>query len=381
MDSDSPTWKLKSNDVEATVAEALRHRRANRRENQNLSHLPKAWRQRSIDIQNWSMKTHFAIVLTGLLAKATDEKANARSLRSDGNEEPGRFSAPQVWSKFYTRAVEDDVSTNGLKRLPHNNQPYLAKPWVEKDTDSTNVETKRLVSLVFQWLSEANELNQSQARNALDAFLVEVPDSVKHESLTLTVETDLAPKEVFTQFEGFLNADTENGRRGQAFTAACMRLLHGNDVVTPSSVHDPTFNALGDASIVTDSKSQGSEAKQKIVNIADVKNAAAELSKKSPGATLIYAALVNEVDGFPLKQKWRQVTEETGTLTVIYDDSPTMIRDVVIASAAPFTDAIMELCQLFYEQLAHIEVRAETLNEWLAVMRGLGIIENTESAS
>jgi hypothetical protein len=378
-ESREAAWKLKPSEVEATVAEALRHRSANRRENQNLEHLPYVWRDRSTEIQNWTMKTHFAIVLTGLIAKATDYRANSRSLRSDGNEEPGRFSAPQVWSKFYTRAVDAGVSTNGLKRMPHNNQPYLAKPWVEKNTESTNVETKRLVALVFEWLNEANELNQFQAREALDAFLVEVPDIATLKSLRLSVDNELSPQLVFLQFEGFLNADTENGRRGQAFTAACLRLLHGDDVVTPASVHDPNFTALGDVSIVTETKSQGAEAKQKVVKIADVKDTAIELRTRAPGATLVYAALVNAHDGFSLRQNWKQVTEETGVLTVIYDDASTLIRDVVIASAQPFTEAIIELGQLLYEQLAHIEVRAETLNEWLAILRGLGIRTHTET--
>ncbi len=361
--------------VDQTVAAALLRRRAYRRPGQDLSRLPATWRARARAALAWKYRTHFGVLVTGLVARASDSSMNPMCLQvADGLGEAGRFNPTAVWQTFYSRAVQAGVATNGLKRAPHNNATYWRMgATVLRTPISNNKLTIEYVGHVHDWLRELGTLDTDDALAALDAFLVEVPDRAEHSALELVVTRLIHPEEAFVAVEEFIVSDTENGRRGQAFMVACLNLLHGSDVQTSESVHDPSRSSLGDATLRTDVKLHGVEAKQKLVKAADVRRTAEELAEKAQDATLEYGALVNGMDGQPLAQNWREITRETGVLTVIYDDPATMLAGAIVASGKPFTTALAEVCRHYYNSLAHLGVRDETLTEWLSVADALGV--------
>lgn len=361
--------------VDQTVAAALLRRKAYRRPNQDLSHLPSLWRERARQALAWKYRTHFGILVTGLVARASDASKNPMCLQvADDLGETDRFNPTAVWQTFYARAVQAGVATNGLKKAPHNNATYWRMgATVLRTPISKNPKTIEYVEHVHDWLQELGTLNKDEAVAALDAFLVEVPDQAEHSALELLATRLVRPEEAFVAVEEFIVSDTENGRRGQAFMVACLNLLHGNEVQTAESVHDPSRTSLGDATLRTEEKLQGVEAKQKLVKAAEVRRTAEELATKAQDATLEYGALANGLDGQPLSHNWREITKATGVLTVIHDDPATMLRDVIIASGKPFTSALVEVFEHYYNSLAHVGVKEATLAEWLDVTETLGV--------
>lgn len=377
-------WSLSAQDVEHTVASALRRRAANRRPGQDTSHLPAVWSSRCDEARSWPFRTHFAVLLTGLLAKAADAHADPRSLKTiAGPTAVGRFNAANVWKAFYDRAVPAGLDLGGLKAAPHNNQPYMSMKYIDGTTDSTRPATRLAVKMLHSWLTELNEYDQASAQDALDAFLLRVPDFAKVHEVALGATRDINPAEVFDAVTDFINADTENGRRGQALLAACLSLVHGDDVETPSSINDPSRNSLGDATIRQPGKLLGAESKQRIVTAAEVRNTAKELHRREPNAALMYGAFVNAEDGKPLSGQWRDYTKETGTVVVVHDDPASLLRDAIVWSAMPFPIAVVSFATKFYLALAHIDVRATTLEEWLhaAAEFGVDVQQLSESSS
>ncbi len=319
-------------------------------------------------------------MLTGLIAKAADAQADPRSLKVvAGPTSIGRYSAAVVWKSFYDRAVPAGLDLGGLKAAPHNNQPYMSMKYIDGKTDSTKPDTIKAVATLYDWLTELNALDQAAAQDALDAFLLAVPDAATVTRVALGATRDIVPEEVFEAVSYFINADTENGRRGQAFLAACLQVVHGEDVETPASINDPSRNSLGDATIRRSGKLLGAESKQRIVTVAEVRNTAKELHRREPDASLVYGAFVNGEDGTPLAGHWRTITQQTGTVTVLHDDPASLLRDAIVWSALPMPVAVVRFTRLFFLALAHLEVRQATLGEWLAVAAEFGVDVNGES--
>lgn len=369
--------------VDQTVASAMLRRAAYRRPGEDLSHLPELWRDRARQILGWTYRTHFGIFLTGLIAKASDPQVNPLCLQSaDDLGEAGRYNPAGVWPIFYERAVKAGVATNGLKSAPHNNATYFKMgETMLRMPISKNKRTIEYVANVYDWLSELDQMTSADVQAALDAFLVEVPDLSTVSALEMEATRIIRPEDAFVALEEFINADTENGRRGQAFMAACLELNHGTDVETPQSVNDPSRNSLGDATLRTSEKLQGIEAKQKIVTASDIRGTAKDLGNKVNDATLIYGALVNGLDAKPLARHWREITKATGVLTVIHDDPATALRDAIIATGRPFTPTLADFCSRYHERLAYVGVKEATLAEWLQVAAELGVLVMTSQTT
>lgn len=367
-------WELSIDDVEATVVDALRKRNAHRRPGQDVSELSQLWRGRARDAWAWKYRTHVAILISGLIARAADAAADPLCLQVDAEAaRPGSFRASAVWTVYFKLANKAGVSMRGLKDQPHNNSPYMRMSYLTGRTDSSDKFTQLFVRTTTEWLTEVATYSREGAEAALDAFLYEVPDEDRVGEFALTAIASLDPDEVLTAFEQFIEADTEHGRRGQALLAACLRLLHGEAMSTPESINDPTRNALGDVTVRSVSHAQGAEAKQKPVTLSHVRKTAESLRSKQVEATLVYGALANHDADKPLAARWREITRETGVLTVVHDDSATLIRDIVIATGRPFTDAVVALCHLFAVQLAHVGARNDTLAEWFEVAATFGV--------
>lgn len=375
-------WSLSTQDVEHTVASAIRRRAANRRPGQDTSHLPAVWSDRCADLRSWRYRTHFAVLLTGLIAKAADDRVDPRSLKTvAGPTSIGRFNAANVWKIFYDRAIPAGLDLGGLKAVPHNNQPYMSMKYLDGTTDSTKPETKRAVKVLHEWLTELNGLARAEAQDALDAFLLVVPDLATVREVTLGATRDIQPDEVFSAITDFINADTENGRRGQALLAACLGLVHGDDVETPASINDPSRNSLGDATIRRSGKLLGAEAKQRIVTVAEVRNTAKDLHVREPNASLVYGAFMNGSDGRPLAGTWRDLTRQTGTIVVVHDDAASLVRDAIVWSGLPVPDAVVKFARGFLLALAHINVRQQTLTEWLETSSRFGVDIQEDAAA
>jgi hypothetical protein len=356
------SWHLDLEAVENSARDALRRRQAYRQNQSAAAALPVVWRDRSVEIQASKFRTHFAAVVTGLLARATDPAANPLSLQVGGKPTPlGRYSAQSVWARFYGVA-QGTISVNGLKSSPFVNGIYDQKRLLERGwSDNANTAT---VDRLVGWMEEVAEYTPAQAESALDGFLLEVPDAPSSVTVGYEALEHLSVVEVLLTFENFLIADTENGRRGQAFVAACLSLVHGDDVETPVSINDPSRKTPGDVWLVNGTSRLVAEAKQKTVRSSDVRYFAKEVGDRLPDGVAAYGALVNADSKKPLSSEWRGISESQGVLTAVYDSPAELLRDAVIWSGMPFTPAVTRLCGLMRRQLVHLAVAPGTLAAW-----------------
>jgi hypothetical protein len=364
-------WRLDLEAVENNARDALRRRHAYRENPQAAENLPTIWRNRSLDIQANKHRTHFAAVITGLLARTSDSSANPLSLQTGKPTRIGRYSAQSVWARFYGVA-QGVVSVNGLKSSPFVNGIYDQKKILERGwSDNANTAT---VDRIVGWMEEVAEYSHRQAEQALDAFLFEVPDAPSLDAIDYQALEQLSVAEVLSTIESFLIADTENGRRGQAFVAACLSLVHGDQVTTPVSINDPSRKSPGDVWLVTETSALVAEAKQKTVRSSDIRAFAKEVGDRLPGGVAVYAALVNDDSQKPLVGDWRSISESQGVLTAIYDSPSALLRDAVVWSGRPFTPAVTALCSLIRRQLIHLAVAPTTIAAWDSTLEVLNMV-------
>lgn len=364
----APSWRLDLDAVDNTAADVLRLRRALLRPDADRSHLPRVWRDRAVVVLGWSRRTHFAAVVAGLLARATDAQANPLSLqRGDGSV--GLYSASSVWGKFYDRAARQ-VSVNGLKRHPFVNGLYDQKRMLERGwADNAN---GREVDQVVDWMEEAAALTRTQARDALCAFLIEVPDAVAPLDGQFAATRAFTPRQLFDMVQEFLEGDAEDGRRAQAFVAACLETVHPGQVGSPRSVNDPSRRSPGDAYAHTGELAVFAEAKWKTVTVTDLEQFSTEVALRVPGAVAMYAALVNADSGKPVAGLDAQVTDHTDTLTLVYDAPEPMLRDALAWSGRPFAVSATAFLGHFLGFLEHIEVAPATVRTFVDAATALG---------
>ena len=365
-------WRLDLEAVENAARDALRRRQAYRQNPEAAVALPALWRDRSVEIQASKFRTHFAAVVTGLLARATDAAANPLSLQVGGKPAPlGRYSAQSVWARFYGVA-QGTISVNGLKSSPFVNGIYDQKKLLERGwSDNANTAT---VDHIVGWMEEVAGYSPAQAEQALDAFLLEVADAPSLETVDYQALEQLSVVEVLLTFESFLIADTENGRRGQAFVAACLGLVHGDSVQTPVSINDPSRKTPGDVWLVNDTSRLVAEAKQKTVRSSDIRSFAKEVGDRLPDGVAAYGALVNADSKKPLSGEWRRISESQGVLTAVYDSPAELLRDAVVWSGMAFTPAVTRLCGLLRRQLIHLAVAPTTITAWDEALSILNLV-------
>ncbi len=367
--SGASPWRLDLEAVDNTVADALRQRRALLRPDADRSHLPRVWRDRAGIVLGWPRRTHFAPVITGLLARATDKDANPSSLQR-GHGALGMYSAASVWAKFYDRAARQ-ISVNGLKRHPFVNGLYDQKRKLERDwADNENA---REVSTIVDWMDEVALMTPEQARTALWAFLLEVPDAVAAVDGVFTPVCAFTPRQLFDMVCEFLNGDAEDGRRAQAFVAACLETMHPGQVSTPRSVNDPSRRSPGDVYAYSGELAVFAEAKWKTVTVTDVEQFGHEVAARVPGAIAIYAALVNADSGKPLAGIDDLVSDHTGILMRVYDAPEPLLRDALAWAGRPFAVSATAFLAHFLRFLQHIGVAAATVQAFLDAASALGV--------
>lgn len=369
-ESSEQGWRLSLDAVDNTVADALRQRKAFLTHGADQSRLPEVWRVRAQTVLGWTRRTHFATVMAGLLARATDESANPLCLQL-GDRSIGRYSAASVWQKYYDRAAGEGVSVNGLKRSPFVNGVYDQKKDLERGW--ANNENSREVDQVVEWMEDLATLDKASAMLALCAFLIEVPDAAQALDGEFTVTHAVDPVALFSAVKAFLDGDAEDGRRAQAFVAACLATVHPDKVDMPRSVNDPSRRAPGDAYANEDGLALFAEAKWKTVSQADLEQFSNEVGARVPGAIAMYAALVNADSRKPVADLESVVTANTKTLTAIYDSPEALLRSALVWSAKPLDEGVTEFLGHFLEYLEHIDVAPATMTKFLEVAQGLGV--------
>jgi len=374
-----PQWQFSLRDAEATIESALAQRDADRR---NPNFEPNTWALVSEEVYAWAKaKTYLAAVLCGLVARATDELANPLSLHV--GELAGGYAATSLWQVIQTHA-QGRMDLKHLKSQPFNNSPFYGKRVLSSDWENVSSANRPRLERTVQLMQQLAQMSRSDARFALRSFLYGVPDDEARGVLVATVvEGALDLNRFFTALDDFLLDDGESGRRAQAMVAAALALVHGDNVATAESIHDPSRSLPGDVRVVSLAEDGNphalfAEAKQKVTEPEWIDQFATEIHAYAPGGTAAYGALVNDRAAARAKRigalpDWRDVLHERGVISVIWTNPADMVRDAVVWSALDAHQAVVRFVEFYAKYLVHVETQPDTIDAWRRAAREFGV--------
>jgi hypothetical protein len=372
-------WQFSLRQAESTIESALAQRSADR---VNHDFVPNDWAHIGQEVYGWARaKTYLAAVLCGLVARATDARADPLSLQVGEHE--GGYAATSLWQVIQVH-TQGRIDLKQLKSQPFNNSPFTGKRRIERDWQNVAAFNRPRLDRTIELLESVATMTDDEARDALRSFLFTSPDAKQVTVLRASVaEGSLDLSAFFEALDTFLLDDGENGRRAQAMVAAAFGLVHGELVDTPRSINDPSRGQPGDVRVVRSGDGESpralfAEAKQKTTPPEWVDQFADEIHAHSIGGTMGYAALVNaraSVKGRRLSElpDWREVLKDRGVVSAIWTNPADMVRDAIIWSALDAHTAIVRFVELYASYLVHVETTPSTVEQWRLLAKSCGI--------
>ncbi|MEV8456850.1 restriction endonuclease, SacI family [Streptomyces sp. NPDC052095] len=348
--------------------------------------LPSEWITRTRKVGQAKNGTNTPMLGTALLAKATNKLVNALALQTKVHR---GYSARGVAKNVLVPAcVEHEIDLRTTGAEPLNNHPFYQQEMVVPSLipGSKPVARAELEYLV-ECLQSADFLEDEEALRALAAFLrVRIEDGNKATvleldagSLTLPVLSDLATD--------FININREGGRRGQAFVAACLDLVHPG-MVYADSINDPSRNVPGDVAIKIPPGAPGApndglfesgtpmpastadytvvlsaEAKQKAVSQSEILQFVERLAVAGIGKGLYAAVEPNQADLEPDKLT-TLAQERNGILLEVVSDPKKLLATVMQWSPLPLAECLKRFPQLLVQRLKDFHCGKDSQHEW-----------------
>lgn len=378
---DAFRWQLALARAEAVMEQALAQREADRA---NPAFAANDWARISVEVYAWKRaKTYLAAILCGLVARATDGKANPLSLQVGDDEGFHGYAATSLWQTIQVVA-QGRIDLQQLKSQPFNNSPFSGKRYLSTEWENVASYNRPVLARTVALMERVSEMSQAEAASALRSFLWAVPDAPDARA----IKVDLADSHVdllafFESLERFLLDDGENGRRAQAMVAASLAMVHPNHIDTPQSVNDPSRTLPGDVRVVDAVNASSelglfAEAKQKVTPPEWVDQFADELNERRPDGVSAYAALVNErvlarsrrAEALP---GWREILRDKGVLMTVWDNPSDMVREALIWSGLNVTAGVGRFVTLYAFYLRHVEAGESTVQNWVHQAKVFGV--------
>lgn len=378
----STAWRLDLDAADALVERMLVQRDADRR-NKVIHNA--YWASVAEEVYGWRAKTYLAAIMCGLVARATDARANPLSLQVG---DPGSFgySAPTLWQIIRSYA-QGNVDLRNLKNQPFNNSPFYGKRLISRDWENVSPANRPILERTVELLERIAEMDGDQAVSALRGFLYNVPDDPARRKVGVLTAERLDLVGFFDRLNLFLESDGEQGRRAQAMVAAALALVHPDRIDTPRSVNDPSRKLAGDVRVLGEHPDSGryalyAEAKQTRVEPELVDQFADEVRRSDDAGVAAYGALVNARSyarsrrALPLPS-WREVLAQRGVVMAIWEDPAVMVRDALVWSGLDIRTGIGMFVERYVSYLQYIEVDVATITELAASMAEVGIEVST----
>jgi hypothetical protein len=198
-------------------------------------------------------KTYLASLATALVARSTSSKIDATALMRDAG--PGGYSAATVAKELYQFCSDRSIPMKNIGPVPLNNSPFTGKRTVDPAWPNVAIWARPHLVFLRTALDKANELSRGEAELAAAVlFRQRLGIAKPAERLPLASPVDAADafRRIAATAAAFIAEDTESGRRGQAFVAACLSLVH--PVVESARINDPSRKHPGDVRGLRDGK-------------------------------------------------------------------------------------------------------------------------------
>lgn len=322
--------------------------------------LPEIWLNRVRRIGESPSKTYVAALGTALLAKATDPAIDALTIKSKAGADA--YSMRGVVKVLVEKAPLYGYHLGVTKREPLNNQPWFGADRVDR-IQNLRADAQPFHRDLVRYLSELNHAGQSEAQEALAAFLrlrIEFATADRESKSELRAAGGGQLEDLLEVLQIYLQGDTDGGRRGQALAAAALDLSHHD--VRLASINDPTSVdvavAVGGMVVLV------VEVKQKPVEESDALSVAAEAARRGVDKSLLVAIAPTQ-RSLDKERIRRQAEADFGVLAIAVDNIVDLICGIALHSPLSVHEFSEKLPARYLDRLREHGVGTAQLQHWV----------------
>src|ERR1700689_84132 len=208
--------------------------------------VPGIWTDWTHRIDTCPSKTFTVAFGTALLAKATDPAVDALALKATSGETA--YSARAVGHKVLVPgAIQYGYGLRATGREPLNNQPFFRYDRID-EIDRIHASARGHLPDLISACEAVNGLEAASATAALAAFVRVRMDAARAHHVVDLRGAGLSVSDLVDKTQEFISANSESGRRGQAFVAAAFDLVSPH--VRSVRVNDPSRRMPGDVQVL-----------------------------------------------------------------------------------------------------------------------------------
>jgi len=339
---------------------------------------PEEWTNRIQELSDAcesSSRTHIAMLGTAILAKATDLKADAFSVKEGASTE-GAYSARGLGhGVLVPNAPILGIHLGVTGREPLNNQPYfrVLRATEKELLPLVRGHAQKPVKILVAILKQVENIQSKvEARGALRAFISvrrkyqpKYPTAPEHPPL-------ITPSQLVSLVERLVGEDSEGGKRAQAVVAGLMDAVAVSPrIVEMGRINDPDRHFAGDVGVFLQISADGTdrngwervfEVRDKSVTAEDVLLFAQKLARDGirRGAVLAAATRQRAFDPIPAIS-W---ASENGVHLVVFIGWRAFIEQALFWCS----DDAIETCAIAFdnirERLIEVEASEAAVRLW-----------------
>ena len=320
--------------------------------------VPAKWVERTAHIAALESITYTPMLGTALLARATDGRVDALSLKLASGETA--YSARTLCHNVLVPAsVTHKFSLRTTGREPLNNQPFFRYDRVDQAERVRNPESH---AYLVSTLREVNSLSSEESLAALAAFLRQRL-RVAQEALKVQLLTEGTGADQLIAAATELLADaSEGGKRAQALVAAVANVAF--DEVRTRRVNDPSRHFPGDVqAFVKNLPVLAIEVRDKPMAPTEVVQFGSALGRFAVARGLV-AALSSGQRPLERDALRAQIWDEQGVLMLFAESIDELLLSALTWCTKPLARVLSDLPNMVAERLRELEVKPATLQLW-----------------
>lgn len=327
-----------------------------------------AWEARLSPVIRAAMRTNrtfIAALGTGILAKATDLRANPLALKVSGGD-PGSYSARALAKDVLAaEAIRLGIHIGVTGREPLNNQPFFRYEFINNHM-AVHARAREALRMLVECLEQVGRItSEDDARAALRAFVAlrRVPE--RQIALNENSQPQTVP-ELAKLVDRWVREDSEGGRRAQAVVAGMLSVVFGQERVLTSRVNDPDRRVPGDVAVLSpDDPSTFHrlyEVRDKPVGIHDVLFFVEKVSNSGGSRAVVVAASDDQKEIDLLEASSRAA--DRSVLVIVEDGWLPFISRALMETRVALRDACISAYQQIADRALELEVSDEGLQSW-----------------
>lgn len=338
----------------------------------------------------WKVRSPLALLLCGLLARATDASVDPLSIQANSGDYG--YNAAGLWKDVIVKHASGRISLRKLKSVPLNNSPFNGKRRLETNWQNTSSTSKEVITELHEMLTEVDGMSPSQAEAALLAVFLVAPDEAGMARGARSRQDTSYPQlvslvEFADSVTNFISLNSDDGRRAQAFVTACLEVALADRITTPASINDPSRNSPGDVKslLSVEAKDAGPlfvEVKDKLARRPEVEQFIKEVQSYDGQASAGYAALANTpaAEGAVALHSQIPAVEEliksTGIPLVVWKSPLELLSQAAIWSGLPTSEVVWLCAHNYLKWLDHLDTgKNDSPADWEQRILSMGFLD------